>query len=232
MDEAQALPGAPPVAPNVAEIKKIRQLLQRMSSMATEASMSGALSAGAPAAVARYNACLARLNVIGAPVGLFAPLDEGTSFDALGVEAALLADFLKEDESENRWHGSTIEFNGPIMGIRDVAQFIRSLPDEMRAGAGVSDLPTLEFNGPIMSGGDEGSAADDVPSEAIPATLSETESRLVEVGAKLQAGAGEPPPGGPRGEKSAVLPGKPSPLGREQALLARRHAALREAETE
>ena len=67
--------------------------------------------------------------------------------------------------------------------------------------------------------------------EAEPGSMSEVESRLAEVGAKLQAVAEQLRRGDLSDEQRAELAEQLSQLGQEQARLARQHAMLRERET-
>ncbi|MDX1932538.1 MAG: hypothetical protein SFU56_08030 [Capsulimonadales bacterium] len=84
------------------EIGRYRRLLKQISKIATEASMTGALSDGNPVAIEQYNRILERLSAKGFdPDGLFPPLPEDASFDRVGVAAEMLSAYLVEDEGES-----------------------------------------------------------------------------------------------------------------------------------
>jgi len=207
-------------------------MVEHLREMAGHATITGELADGAPAMVARFNSCLARLGAIALP--LFAPLADDASVETIGVESGLLAEYLKEEAEPSpgapeAQDEPSISINmGPVidLGGGRVSEMIRGLPDMIRS------LWAREATERTRASGGEGEQqhGETCEADSVPATLSDVESRLVEVGAKLQAVAEQLRRGDLDDEQRAVLAEQLSQLGREQALLARRHAALREAE--
>jgi hypothetical protein len=202
------------------EIRRLRRLLREIADLAQHSSLTGSLQNGAPSAVRRYNAVLSQLEQQGmVPDGLFQPLADGTGFDELGVESALLAGYLKEF-TEDTPKPTPSNHNSPVFNIgmnglkdlealRDLGKVIREQFGNLAGGQAQSE-PEAEASGP--------------------ATLSEVESRLAEVGAKLQAVAEQLRRDDLTDEQRIELAEQLSRLGQEQAGLARRHAMLREAQ--
>ncbi len=136
-----------------AEVRRLRRLLKDIAELAQNASLTGSLQGGARTAVRRYNQVVLRLEQLGlASPGLFAPLPDDVSFDEIGVEATLLAGYLKEDEAPtgagHPSHGSHnqsapfINIVGPLGGmeglndLKDLGRVIReSLPEWLRSHA-------------------------------------------------------------------------------------------------
>ena len=89
-------------------MKQVRRLLNALSDLARESSMTGSLKKGARAAVRQYNGLLDHLTQTSGipgetspvPEGLFAHLDEDEdSMDDLGVACVLLNAYLDEDDA-------------------------------------------------------------------------------------------------------------------------------------
>jgi hypothetical protein len=131
------------------ELRPIRNMLRQMYRMAEHASMTGALSAGAPDAVEKYNLLIAHLERLGLVAGpLFPPLPEDASFDRVGVASKLLDGYLEghlEEEENGRQRGFS---GGPniVIGnlpdlkelekLKDLGKTIREhLPEWLRQGA-------------------------------------------------------------------------------------------------
>src|SRR5262249_12927520 len=135
--------------------------------------------------VQQFNAILAHLERTGAvPEGLFSPLAEDATFDEVGVAAALLSGGLEEEEEEDRGrrrrgaefgNGNVISITGlgglaELKELKELGRMIRDqMPEWLRAKVSVEteEEVTAETAGPNG--------------------LTEIESRLAEVGAKLQA---------------------------------------------
>lgn len=125
------------------EVRRLARMLVSISKMAREASLTGQLKNGKGMAIRQYNAIWERLNELGVISGrLFEPVSEAASFDEVGVAAAQLADFLREDDEEEqrrRWrHGGGVFEASPghvkIVGfpgnISDLGDILREyLPD-------------------------------------------------------------------------------------------------------
>jgi hypothetical protein len=131
-----------------AEVRRLRRLIKDIAELAQHASLTGALQGGASTAARRYNRVVARLEEIGvASPGMFDPLPENTSFDEIGVEATLLAGYLKDDEGPARAGGgngpASINIIGGTLGdlegleeLKSLGRMIReNLPDWMRGRA-------------------------------------------------------------------------------------------------
>ncbi len=185
---------------------------------------------GARASAQQYNQTVQYLEEQGAiPRGFFQQLREDASFEEVGVAAAQLAGYIQEDDEPERRgrpdpssgnvglgsHNVIFGLGGlrELKELKDLGQILReSMPEWLRdkiAEKGREAAGAAEKNG---------------------ATLSEVESRLVEVGARLQAVAEQLRRGDLSDQQRAELAEQLSQLGQEQARLARRHAALREQE--
>lgn len=214
--------------PNQAvEIRRIRRMLRETARMAKEASLTQTLERGARTSVVQYNHVVQHLEKLGAvPPGFFPPLPEDAAFDAVGVSAAQLAGYLEEDEEVQprgpHGHGSgsgngNVHVNiGGLKDLKDLkelkelGQIIREqLPEWMRGKMPPPPPPGAPH-----------------PHEG-PGGLSDLESRLAEVGAKLQMVAEQLRRGDLSDEERASLADQLSRLGQEQARLAREHAAGR-----
>jgi hypothetical protein len=134
-----------------AEVRRLRRLLKDIAELAQHASLTGSLQGGARTAARRYNQVVLRLEQLGlASPGLFSTLPgDEVSFDEIGVEATLLAGYLKEDEAPASGPGHTApiinisgDLHGPLGGIeglndlKDLGRVIReSLPEWLRSHA-------------------------------------------------------------------------------------------------
>lgn len=98
------------------EIKSVRRMLRELSEIAEHASLTGSLIGGAPQAVSRYNALLARLVELQAvPASVFQPLGSSAGFGELGVEARLLTAHLSDEEDGDRGHRKHGKHDGGLM---------------------------------------------------------------------------------------------------------------------
>ena len=207
------------------EIRRIRRLLIKTAEMAEGASLTGSLKQGGRAAVQQYNRALQYLEQVGeVPAGLFSQLPEDASLDEAGIAAMQLAGYLEDADEEGGGEASSSAKSGEhhgsynnvfigFGGLKELEQ-LKELGKTMR-----DQLPDWIKN---KIGGQE------EQSEENGATLTEVESRLVEVGARLQTVAEQLRRGDLTDGQRAELAEQLSRLGQEQARLARRHAALRE----
>jgi len=145
------------------EVRRLRRLLKDIADLAQHASLTGSLQGGVRTATRRYNTVITRLESLNVTSpGLFSALGDDTTFDELGVEASLLAGYLKEDEQPADERGGNKSGNnsapfinivgdlGSLHGLeelKDLGKQIReSLPEWMRnrtAPPGVpEDVPT------------------------------------------------------------------------------------------
>ncbi|HEY3282273.1 MAG TPA: hypothetical protein VGN26_08380 [Armatimonadota bacterium] len=201
------------------ETSRLRRLLKETARMAEHASLTEALPNAAKGAVQQYNSVLTYLeNSEELPPGLFAHLDGDASFDSVGLASAQLAAYLDDDEPERekaaKVSGDRVNVHiGNLSGLKDLqglGEIIREhLPEWLKSQTSSGDPKQEEATAP----------------EAI--SLSEVESRLAEVGARLQAAAEQLRRGDLSDDERASLADQLSQFGQEQARLARQHAMLR-----
>ena len=81
-------------------LKQARRLLNAITDLARESSLTGSLGGGAKLGIRQYNSLLDRFVEQGVvPRDLFVRLDlEGDSFDELGVSCALLNAYIDDDD--------------------------------------------------------------------------------------------------------------------------------------
>ena len=208
------------------QVRRIRRLLRATARMAHDATLTGGFEKGARSAAQQYNQSLQFLENSGeVPPGFFRRLADEASFDEVGVAAAQLAAYITEDEEGDPGGGrkgrglgdhNSITITGfgglkELQELRDLGQVIREhLPDWMRHR-------TTEER--------EERRTEEEPNAR---SLTEVESRLAEVGARLQTVAEQLRRGDLDDERRAELAEQLSRLGQEQARLARQHAMLRE----
>ena len=207
-------------------------MLLETARMAKEASLTRSLEKGGRTSVLQYNHVLQHLEKLGAlPAGFFALLPEDATLDDVGIASAQVASYLQEDEEErprDRQHGHhSGNVNVSIGGLRDLkelkelkelGQIIREqLPEWMRGRMPEPPNPPPPPHAPHPPHAPEGGTTH----------LSELESRLAEVGAKLQTVAEQLRRGDLTDSQRAELADQLSRLGQEQARLAREHATAR-----
>lgn len=99
------------------EIKRMRQILHQIVSMAEEENMEGGLGN----AVKRYNAIVRHLETASVlPPGLFQPLNEepgAVTFDQAGVESRMLSGYLEEVIDEEEEDSSGKPDFGPVIAL-------------------------------------------------------------------------------------------------------------------
>lgn len=206
------------------ELRSYYRMLREIAELAQEATMTGALQEGSRAGVRRYNSVVRQLESSGVtPAGMFEPLPENTEFAELGVESRLLAGYIKERQQEPAPpqpsnHGPSGNIIVGLGGLKELVE--------------LKDLGRLvRQHLPEWMQGREDDAKPDERKETSPAaeatSLTELESRLAEVGARLQAAAEQLRRNDLGDEQRAQLAEQLSRLGQEQAGLARRHAEIR-----
>jgi hypothetical protein len=225
---------------NVQEIRRIVNLLEKTHRIAREASISGALSGGREYVVRQYNAIVANLGERGLVLPAYFPtLGEGgaeVTFDEVGIACAQLADYLRADLPEEergrhgKGHGPHGSFSvnvGNLPELKNIGEVIReSLPHWMRAAREGSKEVTTESSGNPTAAHPQGPPSD-LGGLRDQSALNDLESRLAEVGAKIQVVAEQMR----REELPAAelqrLANELSRLGREQAQMAQEAAARR-----
>lgn len=209
------------------QVRRIRRMLRATARMAHEATLTGGFEKGARGAALQYNQALQFLESSGeVPPGFFRPMPEETSFEEVGVAAGQLAAYITDEEEGERGpggkhghglgHHNSITITGfsglkELHELKGLGQLLREhLPEWMRQKATEEreERHTEEETGAR--------------------SLTEVESRLAEVGAKLQMVAEQLRRGDLGDEQRAELAEQLSRLGKEQAFLARQHAMLRE----
>ncbi len=211
---------------NRSEIRRMRRLLREIAELAQHSSMTGSLSGGGPSAIRRYNAIVAHLEQKGiTPPGFFQPVPEGASFDELGVESSLLAGYLKEVEAEadesmpppppGGPHGNVVIGLGGLKELQELKEFGKMFRENF----------WTEWKRGHSSGSEQQESSSS--GEAEPTTLADVESRLSEVGSRLQATAEQLRGHDLTDEQRAELADQLSRLGQEQARLARQRARMR-----
>lgn len=117
----------------------LRRMLREIADLAENASLTGGLATGASRAVQRYNAVLRQLVESGSvPKGIFDELNvETTDFGQLGVDARLLASYLKgqEGESGSRGEASVLVRLAPFVRGDDLALLVK---EHIAKGAHIS----------------------------------------------------------------------------------------------
>jgi len=142
------------------EIESCRGMLNDMASMCEESSLTGSLASGAGRTALRYNAVLARLVELDAvSSALFPPLSEKADFGEIGVDARMLASFLKDqygkkgrrrrDEDGEDTDGldrSIVLRLAPFVSSEDLGELVR---EQMRQGSSF-DMDTLPALAPFL----------------------------------------------------------------------------------
>lgn len=136
------------------QVNAIRRMVREIAELAENASLTGALPGGAPAAIKRYNACIERLIDLGVlPDGFFKNLDPATtSYDELGVEARLLASYIRDAQKGNGGRDPEMGIIlrlAPFVDRSDLSTLIR---DSMAKGVEI-DSHTLSNLAPFMDRG-------------------------------------------------------------------------------
>ncbi|HID55114.1 TPA: hypothetical protein EYP37_01190 [Candidatus Poribacteria bacterium] len=210
------------------EIRGIIRMLDSLAKTAEEASLTGALSEGRDMAIKQYNAILKRLSEMGEiPEGLFSELDEGISFDDVGIACKQLISYLegtmetrerKEGEEKVVAEGDNIGDNVLIIGgdiFRELGEWLRSglLKDVKEALSDVFKMKVEETE-------EEGREEKDL-------TLDELESRIAELGGQMQVLAEKLRREELSPDEVRRLADEMRKIGFKQAELARKRAELR-----
>jgi hypothetical protein len=127
---------------NENELRRIVRMLEKTTSLAENASLTGSMSGGREFAIRSYNSVLQHLSSTGEiPAALFPPLPETASLDEVGIASAQLAEYLRaglpeaekqagEGEGMKLGDGNVF-FN--IGSLGEIADMVReNLPDWLR----------------------------------------------------------------------------------------------------
>lgn len=130
-----------------AELRRLVRMLEKTTSMAEHASLTGSMGGGKDVAVRSYNSVLQHLASIGEiPAGLFLPLDADANLDSVGIASAQLAEYLRAGLPEPEQQGApgqtgsklgdhNVLFN--IGSLGEIADVIReNLPEWLRGKRG------------------------------------------------------------------------------------------------
>src|SRR5215212_7889908 len=105
----------------VKEMRRTIRLLERMRSLAQEATMTGALRGAGGYASQQYNGLLGLLTRQGILIPeYFPPLDEDASMGAVGFAAAQLAEYLRGEFPEAAKEGGEGGVMDQFFGTRDL----------------------------------------------------------------------------------------------------------------
>lgn len=118
------------------EIRRAIHLLNEIAELCEQATLTGTLHGGAPRVVARYNQTLQWLDQTGAVApGFFQPLPQHADYGEIGVEARMLASYIKgpskERERERDEDPGILVRLAPFVRKEDLAEMVR---DHMRQG--------------------------------------------------------------------------------------------------
>ncbi len=116
-----------------AEVRRIVCMLEKTTSMAEHASLTGSMAGGKEFAVRSYNATVRHLGESGEiPPALFPELAEGAGLDEVGIASAQLAEYLRagfpepqqgEGKPTGFQSGDIVFFN--IGGLGEIGELIR-----------------------------------------------------------------------------------------------------------
>lgn len=137
------------------EIAACQSLLREIAELCENASLTGSLSGGAGRVGQRYNALLGRLTAQGAvPQDLFSPIPEGAGYGEIGVEARMLAGYLKQEKKKDKRSGDPgiLVRLAPFVSREDLANLIRQ---HWEQGTGV-DMDTITHLAPFLAQEDLG----------------------------------------------------------------------------
>jgi len=140
------------------QLRATRRLLHEIAQLCEHATLTGSLSGGAPRAIARFNTILAQLTESGAvPENLFSPLSPEADYGEVGVEARMLASYIREGEKE-RDRQRDVHDPGilvrlaPFVDSKDLSSLIR---EQMQQGVHL-DMHILTSIAPFLGKEDLG----------------------------------------------------------------------------
>jgi len=195
-------------------LKATHEMAQNAKMMA---SRDEELKAGA--GVRQYNAVVERLQETDTiPKGIFTPLEEDDTLEALGVCCTQLESYLKglmEDPAERKSteeHRKVINVVGGMPNMENVGELIRqAMPEWLREQ---------------MDKG-KSEAVKEEESENPEANMNDLESKMAELGAQMQVLAERMHREELSGDEIRKLADQMRELGEQQSKLAKQHAAIR-----
>jgi hypothetical protein len=214
------------------EIRKVIRMLKATGKAAHEAAFTGTFSAGGPTFIRQYNAMLEHLKEMGVLAEkLFPPLEAEVASGEVGLICAQLAAYLEGEiaEDEERPHpppppagrvGPDINISGNIIDtghLKDLGSLIRQhLPEWLRGPCErAEETPQEKPETPA-------------PEEKAEPSLNDLESRLAELGARMQVLAERMRREDLSMEDRLRLADEMRQVGQEQGQLAHEHARLRD----
>lgn len=201
------------------EIRRIIRLLERMRSLAQEATMTGALRNGQGYAIQQYNGIVAALVRSGLALpDYFPPVEEDANWGAVGFASAQLAEYLKEEVPEAEGTAGEGGAN-PFGGFNEM--FEGFFGERGRASRGEPAREAQAAAGPAEGAGPGPGAAERRPNDGARRDL---ERRLAELGARIEAVAEQMRQEGLPPEELQRLAAELSRLGQEQARIAQEAA--------
>jgi hypothetical protein len=132
-----------------------RSVLREIGDLCEHASLTGSMPGGEARVVQRYNSILAQLTEAGiVPAGMFVSLPEGSSYGEIGVEARMLAAYLRKERRRNGdGDPSVILRLAPFVSAEDLATLVR---EHLQSGSFV-DMHMLTHLAPFLNKEDVGS---------------------------------------------------------------------------
>ena len=130
------------------DIEGCVNVLREIADLCENASLAGSYSGGAGRVVLRYNTILADLRESGlVKAGMFDPLPESAGFGEIGVEARMLAAFVRKDRKKigNGDPGILMRL-APFISSEDLSALVRK---QIEAGAQI-DMHMLTHLAPFM----------------------------------------------------------------------------------
>ncbi|HLK15115.1 MAG TPA: hypothetical protein VKT78_09940 [Fimbriimonadaceae bacterium] len=112
------------------DTRACKRLLNEIADLCDHASLTGSMSTGARRVVERYNSVLRRLEESGqVPAGLFGAVPETADFGEIGVEARMLAGYLRGDDKFRHGNGredgrSVIVRLAPFIGQSELKELV------------------------------------------------------------------------------------------------------------
>jgi hypothetical protein len=176
----------------IKEMQRTIRLLERMRSLAQEASMTGALRKAGHYAAQQYNGLVGLLTRQGVIIPeYFPPLDEEeSSMDSVGFAAAQLAEYLRSEfpEAAGEVEGGMLNQFFGARDLRHIGDVIReAMPEWMRSGREGPGPQWRHRHGPAEPGPpNEPSAAAAEPPGELERRLAEVAARMEEVSAQMR----------------------------------------------
>ena len=132
-----------------------RSVLKEIADLCEHASLTGTMAGGERRVAQRYNAILGQLTEAGTvPAGMFAALPDGVAYGEIGVEARMLAAYLRKERRRNGDGDPSVLMRlAPFVSAEDLAALVR---EQLQSGTQV-DMHMLTHLAPFLNKEDVGS---------------------------------------------------------------------------